>query len=70
MIDRVYLGYVVDFIDFYAFPNVWMWVFNVADAFVCIGAGMIALYLIIDIIKEAKAEKAGKLTQENKTENE
>ncbi len=68
MIDRIALGYVVDFIDFYAFPDVWMWVFNVADAFVCVGAGMIALYLILDIIKEAKAEKAVKLTAENKTE--
>ena len=25
MIDRIYLGYVVDFIDFCAFPNVWKW---------------------------------------------
>ena len=39
MIDRVALGYVVDFIDFCAFPKIWMWVFNVADACVCIGAG-------------------------------
>ena len=58
MIDRVYLGYVVDFLDFCAFPNLWMWIFNVADAFVCIGAGMLALWIILDTIKEEKAKKA------------
>ena len=60
MIDRVAYGYVVDFIDFYAFPEVWMWVFNVADACVCIGAGIVALYLIIDIVNEAKKLKEEK----------
>ena len=58
MIDRVFLGYVVDFLDFCAFPNLWMWVFNVADACVCIGAGMLALWMILDIIKDEKAKKA------------
>ena len=57
MIDRVRLGYVIDFIDFYAFPNVWMWVFNVADSFVCVGAGMLILYLILDIVKDSKKQK-------------
>ena len=61
MIDRVAYGYVVDFIDFCAFPKLWMWVFNVADACVCIGAAMVALYLIADIIKESKKEKAALL---------
>ena len=57
MIDRVAYGYVVDFLDFCAFPKLWMWVFNVADACVCIGVGLIALYLIIDIVKDAKKAK-------------
>ena len=57
MIDRVCLGYVVDFLDFCAFPNLWMWIFNVADAFVCIGAGMLALWMILDMIKDEKAKK-------------
>ena len=57
MIDRVRLGFVIDFIDFYAFPNVWKWVFNVADSFVCIGAGLLMLYLVLDIIKEGKDKK-------------
>lgn len=45
MIDRVALGYVVDFIDVRAID---FYVFNVADSFVCVGCGMIlcwALYM-------------------------
>jgi hypothetical protein len=37
-----------------------MWVFNVADACVCIGAGLMALWLILDMIREFKAEKEQK----------
>lgn len=58
MIDRVLLGYVIDFIDFHAFPSIWVWVFNVADACITTGAGLLALYLITSTIAEAKAEKA------------
>ena len=57
MIDRIRLGYVVDFIDFYAFPNVWKWNFNVADSFVCVGAGLVILWMIIDIVRENKRIK-------------
>ena len=55
MIDRIALGYVVDFIDFSqrGFP----FVFNGADSFVCVGAGMLILALVLDIINEAKAQK-------------
>ena len=60
MIDRVRLGYVVDFLDFCAFPNLWMWTFNIADAFVCVGAGIIILWMILDMVKEYKEEKAKK----------
>ena len=63
MIDRVALGYVIDFIDFCAFPNIWMWVFNIADSCVCIGAGLLALWMILDMIREAKAEKAKKAAE-------
>jgi signal peptidase II len=58
MIDRVFLGYVIDFIDFCAFPKIWMWVFNVADACVCVGAAIVALCLVIDIVKESKKKAA------------
>jgi len=54
MIDRVLLGYVVDFLEFtfIEFP-----VFNVADSFVCIGAAMMVLYIVLDTIKEYKNGK-------------
>ena len=55
MIDRIALGYVVDFIDFALIDFA---VFNIADSLVCIGAGLLVLALVIDIIKEAKLEKA------------
>ncbi|MCQ2353896.1 MAG: signal peptidase II [Clostridia bacterium] len=60
MIDRTFLGYVVDFIDFCAFPKLWKWVFNVADSCICVGVGLLILYLIIDTVKEVRAEKANK----------
>ena len=62
MIDRSLLAYVIDFIDFCAFPEIWMWVFNVADSFVCVGAAMLMLHLVISTVKEIKAEKAKKLS--------
>lgn len=63
MIDRIRLGYVIDFLDFCAFPKLWKWTFNVADSFVVIGAGMIILWMILDMVHEYKAEKAKKLAQ-------
>jgi signal peptidase II len=60
MIDRVALGYVIDFIDFCAFPNLWQWVFNMADAYVCVGGGMLVVWLIISMVKDYKVEKAAK----------
>lgn len=47
MIDRIALGYVIDFIDFRLF-SFWNWVFNIADACVCIGVFMLIIYLLID----------------------
>ncbi len=57
MIDRFALGYVVDMInveliDFY--------VFNVADSAVCIGCGLMILYVVLDEIREHKKKKAEK----------
>ena len=60
MIDRIAYGTVVDFIDFRAFPELWKWIFNGADSFVCVGAGLLILALIIDLVKEYKAEAAKK----------
>ena len=57
MIDRVLLGYVIDFIDFCAFPKLWNWVFNVADSCICIGVGLLIIYIIKLSVSEYKAEK-------------
>ncbi|MCI8589989.1 MAG: signal peptidase II [Clostridiales bacterium] len=54
MIDRVALGYVIDFIDVKVF-SFWTWVFNVADAAVCIGVLMLAVYLFFDSRQTKKA---------------
>ena len=52
MIDRVARGFVVDFIDFCAFPNLWSWVFNVADAAVTVGGVVFAVGLIFEVVAE------------------
>ena len=52
LIDRIFRGgNVVDFLEFgfFEFP-----VFNLADIAVCIGAGLILLYFIIDFVKDAR----------------
>ena len=66
MIDRIFLGKVVDFIDFILVPAV----FNVADTFICVGAALLILALIIDIVKEYKNEKKKKEERLNKESEE
>jgi signal peptidase II len=56
MIDRTAYGFVVDMIDFCLF-DFWVWIFNVADACVCVGAGIVMLGIILDLIKEAKKKQ-------------
>ncbi len=58
MIDRVALGYVVDMIEVYFIEFA---IFNVADSFVCVGAGLMILCMIIDMVKEAREEKQARL---------
>ncbi len=57
MIDRFFLGYVVDLFDFCLidFP-----VFNVADILLCVGVGMMCLYILV---MEPKLEKQAKEAQ-------
>ena len=57
MIDRVRLGYVIDFLDFYLFPEIWPWVFNVADACVCVGGAILFVWCIVELIAEVKQKK-------------
>ena len=42
LIDRMVLGYVVDFLDLRIWP-----VFNVADVCVCCGCGLLILYVLV-----------------------
>ena len=60
MIDRLALGYVIDFIDF---CGIWSYVFNGADSAVCIGAGLMILYVILEIVRESKAAKQQQATE-------
>ena len=62
MIDRIRLGYVVDFIDFCAFPF-WKWVFNVADAAVVIGCILLAVVIITDnsLFEDGKKDGGNKV---------
>lgn len=76
MIDRTTTGEVVDFIntcfvryptsleDLFVFKN-WATfpVFNVADCFVCIGAGMLIFSLLLDIVKESRQKKNAEDTE-------
>ena len=75
MVDRIFrvneegVGYVVDFIDFYLFPDLWQWVFNVADCFVCIGAGILMIYCIWSLIDEMRKEKKTDTVESETKEN-
>lgn len=52
VIDRVWRGFVVDFVDFHAFG--WHWpAFNVADTAICLGAGL----MLLDMWRQPKAER-------------
>lgn len=57
--------YVFDFLDFCAFPDLWKWTFNVADAFVCVGAGILMVWCIWSFVVELKNDKKKKLAAEN-----
>ena len=56
MIDRIRLGYVVDFIDF---QFVKFYVFNIADAAVCVGCALLILYVLINDFFAIRKKKTG-----------
>lgn len=65
-IDRIRFGYVIDFIvwkytDAYRWPT-----FNIADAFICIGVGLMAIELIRDLLSGPATLAAGEDTAEKK----
>ena len=56
MVDRAFLGYVVDFIDFCAF-DFWVWVFNIADSAVVVGCILAIIFVIFDKKAASMVEK-------------
>jgi signal peptidase II len=55
LIDRVFRGYVVDFVDLGWFP-----VFNLSDALITIGVAGIVIVLLLQSLKERKEGRSGK----------
>ncbi len=57
LIDRIFLGYVRDFIklEFMNFP-----IFNTADCFLTVGVVCLVIYYLIEVIKESKKKKEQK----------
>ena len=50
LIDRIVLGYVIDFVRF---PVSWFsYSFNIADCAVCLGCGLLVLDLILDMLPQ------------------
>lgn len=52
MIDRIFYGYVVDFLHFTFWPD--FPVFNLADCAIVLGAVLLAVYFIISLYEEQK----------------
>jgi signal peptidase II len=73
MIDRTVLGFVVDMLQLTFLGDLFPWVFNVADSMVCIGIGLVILWLVKEIIDDArknKKSKDGDTSPEKVNENE
>lgn len=62
MVDRIWHGYVIDFIDC-RFIN--FYVFNVADSFVTIGCILLVISLVVEEIKGIRARKAAEAEEED-----
>jgi signal peptidase II len=43
IVDRLHYGYVIDFIDFYRFPQIWRFTFNVGDSCITIGVSLLLI---------------------------
>ena len=65
LIDRIFRnGKVIDFLHFAFFKE--FPVFNIADCAIVIGAILLVLYFILDMISDAKAKKKAALDEMNK----
>ena len=75
MIDRIFNGetlfngVVIDFIDFCAFPDLWMWIFNMADSFVCVGGAIFIIFYIREEIINYKNSKNKTALEETKSDD-
>jgi len=47
IVDRFHYGYVVDFVDFYRFPDIWRFTFNVADSCITVGVCLLLLSSLV-----------------------
>lgn len=64
LIDRIFRnGLVIDFLHFEFWPS--FPVFNLADCSICLGAGLLVLYFILDIIKDSKDKSKTKEIENN-----
>ena len=57
LIDRIFLGYVVDFFDLGWFP-----VFNLADAMISLGTAGIVVAFLLDLKKDRAERRKTKIT--------
>lgn len=64
VIDRIFRGYVIDYLDFQFMKFA---IFNFADCLVTVGAAIIIGYLIYDVVVDMKKPKSG---EKNLTESE
>ena len=64
LFDRIFRkGLVIDFLHFEFWPS--FPVFNLADCAICLGAGLLILYFVLDIIKESKEKSKTKEIDNN-----
>jgi signal peptidase II len=52
--DRIHVGRVTDFLDFYSGTYHW-YTFNIADSAICVGAGLLILSMLIASPQKARA---------------
>jgi signal peptidase II len=57
LIDRVRLGYVLDFFDFY-WGGWHFWAFNVADAAISVGVGVMVLDILLGMKRNRRVSRA------------
>jgi signal peptidase II len=57
LLDRLWYGEVVDFLDFYISSYHWP-AFNIADSAICVGIGLMAIALLIQGHKESTKSQA------------